>query len=218
MTMTEVGILPNVPTAAILLAGGRATRMGGGDKGFKTLGGTPILARVIAKLRPQCGALIINANGDPSRFSAYSLPVVSDDIEGFAGPLAGILAGLDFIAMHLPEVKFALSVATDTPFLPSDLIDRLQAARLQEDADLACATSGGSVHHVIALWPVAIRDDLRKALTEDDIRAVQRFTGRYKVAHADWPVTPYDPFFNANEPGDLAEAERIFASTLERSR
>jgi molybdopterin-guanine dinucleotide biosynthesis protein A len=216
--MTEANPLPQVPTAAILLAGGRATRMGGGDKGFKTLGGTPILSRVIAKLRPQCGALIINANGDPSRFSAYSLPVVSDDIEGFAGPLAGILAGLEFIAMHLPEVKFALSVATDTPFLPSDLIDRLQAARLQEDADLACATSGGSVHHVIGLWPVAIRDDLRKALTEDDIRAVQRFTGRYKVAHADWPVTPYDPFFNTNEPGDLAEAERIFASTLERSR
>lgn len=216
--MTETSSLPQVPTAAILLAGGRATRMGGGDKGFKTLGDTPILARVIAKLRPQCGALIINANGDPSRFSAYSLPVVSDDIEGFAGPLAGILAGLDFIAMHLPEVKFVLSVATDTPFLPSDLIDRLQAARLQDDADLACATSGGSVHHVIALWPVAIRDDLRKALTEDDIRAVQRFTGRYKVAHADWPVTPYDPFFNANEPADLAKAERILTSTLERSR
>jgi molybdopterin-guanine dinucleotide biosynthesis protein A len=216
--MTEAGILPHVPTASILLAGGRATRMGGGDKGFKTLGGRPILARVIAKLRPQCGALIINANGDPSRFSAYSLPVIADDIEGFAGPLAGILAGLDFIAAHLPEVKFALSAATDTPFLPSDLIDRLQAARLREDADLACATSGGSVHHVIALWPVAIRDDLRNALTQDDIRAVQRFMGRYKVAHADWPVTPYDPFFNANEPADMAEAERILASTLERPR
>lgn len=207
-TSQQDGILPHEPTAGILLAGGRATRMGGGDKGFKELGGTTILDRVITVLRPQCDALIVNANGDPARFAPYALPVVADDIEGFAGPLAGILAGLDFIAEHLPEITFAISAATDTPFLPSDLVDRLHQVRIAEKADLANATSGDAIHHVIGLWPVAIRAELRQALV-DDIRAVQRFTARYKVAHADWPVAPYDPFFNANAPEDLAEAERI---------
>ncbi|MGO9135785.1 MAG: molybdenum cofactor guanylyltransferase MobA [Methylovirgula sp.] len=196
-------------TAGILLAGGRATRMGGSDKSLKLLGGTPILSRVIAALQPQCDALLINANGDPARFAPYRLPVVADDVMGFAGPLAGILAGLDFIAAHLPEIRFAVSIATDTPFLPSDLVVRLHAARQQDQADVACATSGGSTHHVMALWPVAIAADLRHALVAEDIRAVQRFTARYKIAYADWPCVPYDPFFNANEPADIDAAEAI---------
>jgi molybdopterin-guanine dinucleotide biosynthesis protein A len=196
-------------TAGILLAGGRATRMGGGDKSLKLLAGTSILARVIEIMQPQCDALLINANGDPARFAPYRLPVVADDVTGFAGPLAGILAGLDFIAAHLPEIRFAVSVATDTPFLPSDLVVRLHAARQQKQADIACATSGGSTHHVIALWPITIAGDLRHALVADDIRAVQRFMARYKIAYADWPCVPYDPFFNANEPADIDAAEAI---------
>jgi molybdenum cofactor guanylyltransferase len=205
-------------TAGILLAGGRATRMGGGDKGFKTLGGVAILERVIATLRPQCDALLINANGDPVRFAGFCLPVVPDDIDGFAGPLAGILAGLDFVARQLPEISYALSVATDTPFLPGDLVDRLHAVRNAESADLAFASSAGSIHHVIGLWPVGIAAELRHALIDEDIRAVQRFTGRYKCAYAEWPAAPFDPFFNANEPADLLEAEKISASLCERPR
>jgi molybdenum cofactor guanylyltransferase len=198
-------------TAGILLAGGRATRMGGGDKALKTLGGVPILTRVVARLRPQCDALLINANGDAARFAAYGLPVIADDVEGFAGPLAGILAGLDFTAAYLPEISFAVSVATDTPFLPSDLVARLHAARRQQKAELACATSGGSIHHVIGLWPVELRHALRRALVDEHLHAVHRFTSRYKIAYADWPVLPYDPFFNANEPADIAAAEAILS-------
>jgi molybdopterin-guanine dinucleotide biosynthesis protein A len=212
-------IVANETTAAILLAGGRATRMGGGDKALKTLAGVPILDRVIVRLRPQCDALLINANGDPARFAAYGLPIVADDVKDFAGPLAGILAGLEFINSFLPEVGFAVSVATDTPFLPSDLVARLHAARRDAKAELACATSGDSTHHVIALWPISIRTDLRHALVAEDLHAVHRFTSRYKMAYADWPVTPYDPFFNANEPKDIAEAERLLSgvATAERS-
>jgi molybdopterin-guanine dinucleotide biosynthesis protein A len=216
MTVAELGAVPaHAMTAGILLAGGRATRMGGGDKSFTLLGGTPILARVIETLRPQCDALLINANGDPTRFAAFSLPVVADDVEGFAGPLAGILAGLDFIAAHLPEVYFAVSVATDAPFLPTDLVARLHAALAEEHAALAFATSGGETHHVTGLWPISIAADLRHAVVDENLRAVQRFTARYKIAYADWPVVPYDPFFNANEPTDIVEAERILSSTSE---
>jgi molybdopterin-guanine dinucleotide biosynthesis protein A len=196
-------------TFGILLAGGRARRMGGGDKPLKTLAGVPLLARVIAILRPQCDALLVSANGEAARFARFGLPVVVDDIGGFAGPLAGILAGLDFIAMQQPQAGFAVSVATDTPFLPGDLARRLHAARSAGAADIACARSGGATHPVIALWPIAIRAALRRALVDDGVHKVDRFMARYALAYADWPIEPFDPFFNINGPDDLAAAERI---------
>lgn len=195
----------------ILLAGGLARRMGGGDKGLRSVGGASILARVVAVMRPQCAGLVLNANGDPSRFADLGLPVVADGLPGFQGPLAGILAGLDWIAAHHPDVARAVSVPTDTPFLPGDLVERLDAARAEEGAELASASSGGRDHPVITLWPVEIRHALRKALVEEGMRKMGAFTSRYRASHVEWPVEPCDPFFNANEPGDLATAETVAA-------
>jgi len=196
-------------TAGIILAGGQSRRMGGTDKPLLELCRVPLLARSISALRPQCDALLISANGDPARFSTYGLPVVADDVPDFAGPLAGILAGLDFIAAYVPEARFAVSVAADTPFLPGDLVARLHQARDAEGAELACARSDGRIHPVIALWPIAIRIDLRQALVEEGERKIERFLARYSLAYADWPAEPYDPFFNINTPADLAEATQI---------
>ncbi|MGB8279290.1 MAG: molybdenum cofactor guanylyltransferase MobA [Methylovirgula sp.] len=204
-------------TAGILLAGGRSSRMGGGDKPLMELCGVPLLTRSISILRPQCDALLISANGDPGRFASYGLPVVADDVAGFAGPLAGILAGLDFIAAYLPEVRFAVSVATDTPFLPGDLVARLHMARSAKHAELVCARSGGRTHPVIALWPIAIRADLRRALVEEGLRKIEHFLERYPLAYADWPLEPFDPFLNINAPADIANAERILQTGLAHS-
>jgi molybdopterin-guanine dinucleotide biosynthesis protein A len=198
-------------TIGILLAGGRATRMGGGDKSLKLMGGSPILAHVIDRLRPQCTALILNANGDAGRFTAFGLSTVADDLPDFPGPLAGILAGLDFIAAHHPGTDWAVSAPTDTPFLPRDLVVRLHVARA--GSMLACARSGGRIHPTLALWPVALRHDLRRALVDEDTRKVAGFISRYPVAYADWSSEPFDPFFNANRPGDMIEAEKIAART-----
>ncbi|MGJ4905112.1 molybdenum cofactor guanylyltransferase MobA [Bradyrhizobium sp. HKCCYLRH2060] len=195
----------------VLLAGGRAQRMGGGDKPLRMVDGRTILERVIARLAPQCSRLILNANGDPARFAGNGLAVVPDGVAGFPGPLAGILAGLDWVAAHMPEARWMLSAAGDCPFLPRDLVARLATARAAEQAELAVAASGGQTHPVIGLWPVGLREDLRHALVAEDIRKVTRFTARYKVATVSWPSVPLDPFFNANTALDLAEAERLAA-------
>jgi len=196
-------------TVGVLLAGGRARRMGGGDKPLKLIDGKPILVHVIERLGPQVEALMLNANGEPERFFDYALPVVADSVGGFAGPLAGILAGLDWAAHHHKGVPWVVSVATDTPFLPGDLVKRLHEARIAEEATFACAASGGQAHPTIGLWPVALREELRHALTAEGVRKVDLFTARHPLAIAAWPAEPYDPFFNANEPGDLAQAENI---------
>ena len=196
-------------TLGVLLAGGLARRMGGGDKPMKKIGGQTILERVIARLTPQCDELILNANGDPGRFASFGLPVVPDTVEGFAGPLAGILAALDWAAAHRPGIEWVLSAATDCPFLPRDLIARLQRARIKYDAQLAVAASGDQTHPVVGLWNVALRGELRHALVVEDIRKIDRWTARYKLATVTWPVEPLDPFFNANTIEDIAEAERI---------
>jgi molybdopterin-guanine dinucleotide biosynthesis protein A len=199
-------------TFGILLAGGLARRMGGGDKGLRRIGGRTILERVIETMRPQCAGLVLNANGDAGRLAAFGLPVVPDNVPGFAGPLAGVLAGLDWVAAHHPDIEFAVSVPTDTPFLPADLVSRLSNARAEEEgADLACAMSGGATHPVVALWPVEMRKDLRRALVEEEIRKVGYFLKSHRVAYADWSTVPLDPFFNANEPQDLEAAEAFLA-------
>ncbi|WP_159010457.1 molybdenum cofactor guanylyltransferase MobA [Bradyrhizobium sp. S69] len=193
----------------VLLAGGLARRMGGGDKPMRQIGGRTILDRVIARLKPQCGELILNANGDPARFARFGLAVVPDTVEDFPGPLAGILAALDWAAAHRPGVSMVLSAAADCPFLPRDLVARLNEALVSEDAQLAVAASGGQSHPVIGLWRVALRDELRHALVQDNIRRVDRWTARYKLATVAWPTAPLDPFFNANTIEDVAEAERL---------
>ncbi len=195
----------------ILLAGGLARRMGGGDKALRKSGGISLLAHVIAALRPQCEGLVLSANGDPARFAGFDLPIVADDLPGFMGPLAGILAGLDWIAAHRPDVPSAISVPADTPFLPGDLAVRLLDARAKDNALIACARSGGLTHQVVAVWPVSIRYDLRHALVVEDMRKVEAFLQNYSRAIVEWPILPYDPFFNANDPSDLAAAETILS-------
>jgi molybdenum cofactor guanylyltransferase len=198
-------------TGAIILAGGRATRMAGADKASQILGGKPLIAHVLAKLKPQCGVMVINANGDTARFAALDVPVVPDDVPGFAGPLAGILAGLDYLAARHPDLAYAVSAATDTPFLPVDLVAKLDAARLATKAEIAIARSDNIVHPTFALWPIDVRTDLRDALVDEDLHRVTTFFSRYRCAYADWSVEPFDPFFNVNTPDDLRIAERVLA-------
>lgn len=205
----------------VLLAGGLARRMGGGDKSLKTVGGRPILERVVERVRPQVDTLIVNANGDPARFGDYpflaGLPIVPDSVPDFAGPLAGILAALDWAADHEPGTTDVLSIATDCPFLPRDLADHLCGVRDGAAAQLACARSGPydeveggwQTHPVIGLWPLALRHELRHALVEEEMRKIDRWTARYPLAYADFRTDPVDPFFNANTPEDLALAEEL---------
>jgi molybdopterin-guanine dinucleotide biosynthesis protein A len=202
---------PIPPTFGVLLAGGLARRMGGGDKPLRTIAGRTILERVIESLAPQCDGLILNANGDPERFAFTGVPVVPDDVPGFAGPLAGILAALDWTATHRPGIAWVASAAADSPFLPHDFVARLHAVREAAGMPLACAESGGQAHPVNALWPVALRADLRHALVVEDLRKIDRWTARHGVARASWPDAPVDPFFNANTPEDLGEAERLLS-------
>jgi molybdopterin-guanine dinucleotide biosynthesis protein A len=201
--------VPGIP--GVLLAGGLARRMGGGDKPMRAIGGRTILERVIARLSPQCDGLILNANGDPARFAAFGLPVIADNVADFPGPLAGILAALDWTAANRPNVEWVLSAAADCPFLPRDLVARLYRSLSEENAQLAVAASDGQSHPVIGLWSVALRDELRHALVKEDIRKIDRWTARYRLAIVSWPTMPLDPFFNANTIEDIAEAERLVA-------
>ncbi len=191
----------------VLLAGGRARRMGGGDKCLLPLGGRPLLEHVITRARPQVAALVLNANGDPQRFAAFGLPVVADTIEGFAGPLAGVLAGFDWALAEVPGARWLATFATDTPFFPQDLVARLCEAVAGGRADLACARSAGRAHPVFGLWPVSLRDDLERAMREEGLRKIDLFTARYRLATVDWPVEEVDPFFNVNRAEDLRAAE-----------
>jgi molybdenum cofactor guanylyltransferase len=199
-------------TAAIILAGGRARRMGGADKPLQMLGSRPLIGHVMAALAPQCAALVINANGDATRLANLGAPVVSDELPDFPGPLAGILAGLDHFAAQRPDLEFAVSAATDTPFLPGDLVAQLHATRAAVGAEIAIARSDNSVHPTFALWPIRLRTDLREALVEDDLHRVTGFFARYSRAYADWGIDPFDPFFNVNTPDDLQRAEEILTA------
>jgi molybdopterin-guanine dinucleotide biosynthesis protein A len=197
----------------VLLAGGLARRMGGGDKGLRTLGGRPILDHVVARARPQVGRLVLNAPGDPDRFRPWGLPVVADVVPDFAGPLAGVLTGLEWAAENAPEARWVATFATDAPFMPEDLVTRLLAAAAEADAELACARSGGRAHPVFGLWPLALRAALRRAVVDRGIRKIDAWTAGYRLAYADFATEPVDPFFNVNAPADLAEAERLIRDT-----
>jgi molybdopterin-guanine dinucleotide biosynthesis protein A len=204
--------------AGVLLAGGLARRMGGGDKCLRLLAGRPILGHVLERVRPQVGPLLLNAHGDPARFAEFGLPVARDVVDGHAGPLAGILTGMEWAAENVPGCAWLASFATDAPFLPGDLVARLLQAVEEEGAEMARASSLGRAHPVFALWPVALAADLRHALVAEDIRKIDAWTARYKVATVNFPAVPRDPFFNANRPEDFAEAERIISESWRSAR
>jgi molybdopterin-guanine dinucleotide biosynthesis protein A len=202
LSMTE-------PVAAVLLAGGLSRRMGSRDKMLIDIGGRSLIQRVIERTLPQVDAMLLNVNGDPTRFLPFGLPIRPDVIEGYAGPLAGILTGMEWVKETLPGVRWLVSLASDTPLVPDDLVSRLLAATSNEDADIGCAQSGETRHPVFGLWPVSLADDLRHALIEEDIRKISLWASRYKLAYALWPGGDADPFFNINTPEDVCHFRHI---------
>lgn len=196
---------------AVLLAGGRAKRMGGGDKPLRMLAGRTLLDHVLERVRPQVAAMCLNANGDPARFARWGLPVVTDPVPDYPGPLAGVLAGLLWARHEHPEAELVLSVPTDTPFLPRDLVARLMDARAGSGLPIACAASGGRTHPVVALWPVSLADQLAAALA-GGMRKIDAWTAGFGVAEGVFEDTPFDPFLNVNRPEELEAAARFVPS------
>ncbi len=188
----------------VILAGGQATRMGGGDKGRLPLGQGTIISHVIARLEPQVASLALNANGDPSRFADLNLPVIPDSIDGFAGPLSGVLAGLDWAASQ--DASHIVTAAADTPFFPCDLVPQLLQAAENAGTQIALARTPGGRHPTFGLWPTALRDDLRQAL-QDGLRKVVLWTDKHGSAAAHFPDDA--AFFNVNTPDDMTKAETM---------
>jgi len=203
--------------AGIILAGGQSRRMGGGDKTLLALGGRSLLDHVVKRLVPQVGPLALSANGDPARFAGFGLPVLADTVEGYAGPLAGILTGIEWASIACDAV---VTVAGDTPFFPNNLVERLAAAAATKRGAIAVASSGGRRHPTFALWPLGLHDDLRRFLVDEDNRRVSTFIDRHDVVEVEFPMLAsggqqIDPFFNINTPDDLAIAERLLQSIAE---
>ncbi len=206
--------MPNSDTiAGVVLAGGQSRRMGGGDKCLRELAGRTLLSRIVERVHGQVATLVLNANGDRARFAGFDLPVAADVVEGFAGPLAGVLTGLEWARTHAPACKFVASFACDAPFVPENLVARLAHALSEQGADMACAASAGRDHPVFGLWPVGLAGDLRRALVDENIRKVDVWTARYQLARVEFAVAPVDPFFNVNRPDDFAAAEAILDSS-----
>jgi molybdopterin-guanine dinucleotide biosynthesis protein A len=200
--------MPDAVTG-VLLAGGLARRMGGGDKCLRPLGGRPILAHIIDRMRPQVAHLVLNANGDRARFAEFGLPVAADTVKGFVGPLAGVLTGMEWTRENHPDCAWVASVPTDAPFVPADLVVRMMEEVERSGADMACATSGGRAHPVVGLWPVRLADALRRAMVDESLRKVDIWTARYRLAQVAFSDDPVDPFFNTNRPEDLEAAEAL---------
>ena len=214
--------------AGVLLAGGLSRRMGGGDKCLLELAGRPMLAHVIERLAPQCAVIAINANGDPARFADFGLPIIADTVEGFVGPLAGVLAGMRWAARYHPSMRWIATVSADAPFLPNDLIKRLVAAVENPNhsphdapapATIVLAKSAGHLHPVIGLWPVALADDLHAAL-HDGVRKVLHWTDHHRMVTVEFPLAIHagqriDPFLNINTPEELAAASALASATLQ---
>ncbi|WP_283404486.1 molybdenum cofactor guanylyltransferase MobA [Roseibium denhamense] len=197
-----------------VLAGGQSRRMGGGDKTLVDLGGKTMLEIILNRLRPQIGSIILNANGDPKRFSEFGLPVVSDPVGEYAGPLAGVLAGLTYARDEMPDVTHVVSIAGDTPFFPADLVTAMAASVPGNKPVIALASSSNKLHPVFGLWPVALIDDLTEWLETGKSGKVLAFVDRHdsvEVAFAPDPETGLDPFFNANRPEDLSEVRRLLS-------
>ena len=201
--------------AGLLLAGGLARRMGGGDKCLRLLGGVTLLERVRRIAAPQVACLALNANGEPGRFADYGLEVVADILPDHPGPLAGVLSGMRWARQRLPGARWLATFPTDAPFLPDDLVARLRAA----GGGLACARSDGRSHPVAGLWPLALEADLARALTTEGVRKIDRWTARHGVREVAWPLAgALDPFFNANRPEDLERAEALLGGAAGEPR
>jgi len=203
--------LPPLPTLGLVLAGGLARRMGGVEKARIEIAGISILDRVLATLSAQCVRNLVSDMRSLAVMRDTGCPVVPDNVPGNPGPLAGILAGLDWLAAQDNGVEWLMSVPSDCPFLPDDLVERLHQARraMGSGVPLACARSGVWRQPVVGLWPLALRAELRKALVEEDLRKVEVWTARHGIAIADWPTEPIDPFFNVNTPEDVERAARM---------
>ncbi len=218
MNTEETEIIPSDAwsplVVGVVLAGGLSRRMGGGDKSLMILGGKPMISHAIERLSPQAGTLIINANRDSSDFSDFSRPVIADTVEGFAGPLAGILAGMEWARENAPDARWIASVAADTPFFPTYFVARCVAASNLEEDMIALAKSGEKLHPVFGLWPVSLADDLRKWLQNGTNRKVLAWVDRHQLAEISFPKFEQagkllDPFFNINSPDDLEVAQAI---------
>ena len=201
---------PNI--CGLLLAGGQSRRMGGGDKCLMELGGQTLLRRLIATAAPQVAPLVLNTNSDPALFRDYGLPIAPDVVDGYAGPLAGVLTGLEWAAANAPHCDWVASFASDAPFAPTDLVSRMRTAIEREDSDMACASSAGRDHPVFALWPVRLAAELRAAVVTEGVRKVDTWTARYTLARAEFGTADGDPFFNINRPEDLAAAEVLLVA------
>lgn len=202
--------LPEV--VGLILAGGRARRMGGGDKCLLQMGDRSLLEAVMRRAAPQVTRLLLSANGDSRRFAAYGIPVIADSVGDDAGPLAGVLAGLEWTQSHRPACAWVASFAADTPFLPTDFVARLLHAVQGSAAELVCASSRGRAHPVFALWPVRLAAPLRCALQEENLRKIDTWTSRYRTAYIDFEDRAgVDPFFNVNALEDLARASELLS-------
>ena len=200
--------------AGVILAGGQSRRMGGGDKGLLLLAGQPMLSHVIRRLRTQVEPTALNANGDPDRFSGFNLPVIADPIEGFAGPLSGVLAGMNWVTHEWPDVTHIVTIASDTPFFPADLVQRLVKSADGNEHRVVLAGSNGFRHPVFGLWPVELKDDLAAWMAATDTYKVLAWVKRHDNAVAEFDMCnsasgPVDPFFNVNTREDLGSAEEF---------
>lgn len=194
----------------LILAGGRGQRMGAGRlKHLRSLGSQTLLERAVARALPQVDVLLINSASTPATPCIGDLQVVPDTVPGFVGPLAGVLAGMEYVQASFPRAQWLVTMAADTPWFPLDLVRRLVAQRRIDEAEIATAASAGRIHPVFALWPLGIAEQLRQALEVEGLRKVQAFQARYRRVQVEWPVEPFDPFFNINTLDDLARAERI---------
>jgi molybdenum cofactor guanylyltransferase len=200
---------PPPPTLGVILAGGLSRRMGGNDKALLPLGGRSLVEHAAGRLTAQCESVILNTNSDPARFARMGLPVVPDSISNRPGPLAGILAALDWSAAHRPDIACVVSAPADTPFIPTHLVLRLHEACQKKRKPIACAASGSRTHFAVGLWPISLRHDLRYSLVEKGMRSIREWLNNHGHAEVSWPVDPVDPFFNINTPDDLRHAESL---------
>ena len=193
----------------VILAGGKSRRFGESDKFFQKLTGETLLSRVIERISTQVDMLIINSNSERKKFSEYPYDIIQDTIPGYAGPLAGILTGMEWASEYLPEYKWVVTFAADAPFIPLDCVDKMHNTAINDDANIVCAASGGRTHPVCALWQTQLSKPLRIAITQENIRKIDTWTESQNLSIVEFPIEPFDPFFNINHLEDLVQAEKI---------
>ncbi|MTI09024.1 molybdenum cofactor guanylyltransferase MobA [Curvivirga aplysinae] len=202
------------PIVAVVLAGGLARRMNGEIKPLKELAGKSILSHIIDRITPQVDQIVINLNQNEDLFRKYGYPITKDSIDGFVGPLGGVLAGMDWIAENFPEAEYMISVPGDGPFLPLDLVERLLLPIRENDKQLSVAVSNGRTQPVVGAWDISLRENLREALLEEKLYKVDRWTSRYRIGEVDFSQPDYDPFYNTNKIEDIAEAEKLLLQKI----